>query len=158
METIVQAQEAYNGLSKLLAELTRGLEEFQEGLPSDPEGNPVLPVYGEPGYRFRPENVDQFYNRIGAALDDAVKALVKFKHLQSSRVQAAIKSTALCGFLKDSEWEEAVLADVRAQEAIDPIPLVDRDNIGDREEMDDLTVLEGEMLLWVIRRILQLTT
>ena len=68
VETIVQAQEAYNGLSKLLAELTRGLEEFQEGLPSDPEGNPVLPVYGEPGYRFRPVNIDQFYDRIGAAL------------------------------------------------------------------------------------------
>ena len=32
VETIVQAQEAYHGLSKLLVELTRGLEEFKKVL------------------------------------------------------------------------------------------------------------------------------
>ena len=46
---IIQAQEAYTALNDLMADLSRGIQDFEENLPSDPEGDPVLPHNGQPG-------------------------------------------------------------------------------------------------------------
>ena len=64
---IVNAQGVYLELSDLMVDLDKKLEEFESNLPTDAEGEPVLPRYGEPGYMFRPENVDLFFDGVEAA-------------------------------------------------------------------------------------------
>ena len=61
---IVQAQEIFIGVSEMTANLNRRIEEYQDLLPTDDEKDVICPIYGEPGYRFRPENINQVLNRI----------------------------------------------------------------------------------------------
>ena len=65
MTNAIQAQEIYiEVVSELVATLYARMEEFEDTLPLDEEYNPILPVDGEVGYRFRPENINKFYDRI----------------------------------------------------------------------------------------------
>ena len=61
---MIKAQETYKELSDLMSDLVTNLEVYEVTLPTDPEGKPEFPTYGNPGYRFRPENVELLYDRV----------------------------------------------------------------------------------------------
>ena len=76
------------------------MDEYEDLLPTDEEGEIICPIYGEPGYRFRPDNIDEAHNLIEAAQVKARMAMVKFKHSQNVRDKGYIEATALFTFLK----------------------------------------------------------
>ena len=82
MNKVVRAQEIYIRITQLVTTLNIRIEEFEDNLPIDKEGNPRLPVNGEVGYRFRPENIKEVHDRIEQTQQQARRALVKFKHDQ----------------------------------------------------------------------------
>ena len=110
MTNVIQAQEIYiKVVSELVATLHARMEEFEDTLPLDKEYDLILPVEGEEGYRFRPENINKVHDRIKDVWKKAIRALVKFKHNQSPDNAALIEDAALCFFLKGSDTEKAYL-------------------------------------------------
>ena len=97
---IVQAQEIFIGVSELAINLNQWMEEYEDLLPTDEEGEVICPVNGEPGYRFRQDNIEAAHNWIEEAQIKARTALVKFKHNQNFADKGYIESTVLCEFLK----------------------------------------------------------
>ena len=99
------------------------MDEFESSLDTDKEGDPILPNYGEGGYRFRPENIKDVYNRIEQTQQQALRALVKFKHDQSPEDSALIKPRALCDFFKGTDVEKVILTEIRAMQNPAIVPL-----------------------------------
>ena len=52
----------------------------------------------------------------------AMRDLVKFKHSQNHQVKGIIEAAALCDFLKGTDLEKAVLAQIRADRDAEAIP------------------------------------
>merc|ERR1712105_84951 len=129
MNNVLRAQKIYIELSDMTTDLGKKLAEFEVNLPTDPEGEPILPVHGESGYRFRPENVDLFFKRIDKAQRQARRALVKFKHEQEPEDRDLIEISAHCIFLRGGSMDNNILARIRAEEDIP----ADDDN--DREQV-----------------------
>ena len=50
---IVFAQKKYNKLADLQARFSHNMQEFNDSLRLNEKGDPVLPVNGDPGYRWR---------------------------------------------------------------------------------------------------------
>ena len=107
----------------MLATTATRMDEFESSLNDDEEGNPIFPENGEVGHRFRPENVDNVYNRIKQVQGQTMRALVKFKHNQGPVELNRIKDTALCVFLKGSDTKKAILVEIRATQNPANIPL-----------------------------------
>ena len=85
LNRIVQAQEIFIGVSELTTNLNQQMEEYEDLLPTDKEGEVIHPVYGEPGNRFRPENINQVLIRLMDSQTKAWTVMVKFKHSQNPR-------------------------------------------------------------------------
>ena len=103
LNRVDQAQEIYVGVTDLAENLNARLLVFENDLPIDDEGDQILPVNGQEGYRFRPENIGDVYDRIEATQKAARKALIKFKHEQDPEDDAQIKAAAICDFLKEND-------------------------------------------------------
>ena len=77
---------------------------------------------------FQPENIDEVYTRIKETQHQARRALVKFKHEQCPAEIALIKVMALCNFLKGTNAEKALLTEIRAEQNLTNVPLVEGDH------------------------------
>ena len=65
---IVFTQQKYNQLADLQAGFSHNVQEFNDSLCLDEEGDPVLPVNGEPGYRWREEEYRAVLDTIDGTL------------------------------------------------------------------------------------------
>ena len=93
------AQELYNQLSLLRARFTSLIREFNNVLPLNKEGDPILPVNGKPGYWWREEEKNAVLGVIGASLDRASLAMVQYKQSCTIVVALRIQYESICGFL-----------------------------------------------------------
>ena len=80
------------------------------------------------GHRFRPEDGNDFYNRIRQVQSQATRVLVKFKHNKGPVELNQIKDSTLCNFLKGNNTEKAILAEIRATQNPANIPLEEGDH------------------------------
>ena len=109
LANVDQVQEIYAGVDDLRKNLNTRLEAFIASLPVDEEDEPILPVNGQEGYRFRDENTEEVFNRIEETLKTARRALVKFKAEQDPGDAALIREAAICNFLQGGGTEEVIL-------------------------------------------------
>ena len=93
------AQELYNQLSTLRARFISLILKFNNRLPLDKEGDPILPVNGEPGYWWREEEKNAVLVVMGASLDRVSWAMMLYKHLCTTVVASRIQHETTCGFL-----------------------------------------------------------
>ena len=85
------------------------MREYEDLLLTDEELEIIRPDYGQPGYRFRPENINQVHINLTDVQMKAMRDLVKYKHSQDHQVKGFIEATALCDFLNGTDLEKAVL-------------------------------------------------
>ena len=90
------------------------MQEFNDGLRLNEDGDPVLPVNGDPGYRWRDEEYRAVLDTINGALERAALAMVWYKKSCNMVVAARIQNEATCGFLQGSPCEELLLRAIEA--------------------------------------------
>ena len=74
---IVFAQQKYNQLADLQAGFSHNMQEFNNSLHLNEEGDPVLPVNGDPCYQWREEEYRAVLDTIDGALERAALAMVQ---------------------------------------------------------------------------------
>ena len=92
------------------------IEDFPNGLPTNDEGELIVPINGEAGYHWREEEEQAVKNAIQASLGNAEVAMVWFKHSCNDQQAAVIEAQASCDFLQGSPLEHTILRQIRAEE------------------------------------------
>ena len=112
---LVLAQEKYNQLAALRARFSSYMQEFNDSLPLDEAGDPIIPVNGELGYLWREEEYNAVLGTIDGSPDRASLAMVQYKKLCTMVVAARIQNEATCSFLQGSPWEELLIRAIQSQ-------------------------------------------
>ena len=94
------AQLLYNQLSALQARLTSLIQELNNGLPLDKEGDPILLVNGKPGCWRREEEKNAVLDVIQMSLNKASLAMVWYKHSCTTVMASRIQHRATSGFFQ----------------------------------------------------------
>ena len=97
---IVLSQTKHTAVQTFSDNFTQKVDQFIWGLPTDEEDDPILPVYGQPGYRWRPEVESAVKEEMVVCLANAAEAMVRFKMNTSVQEVELITSQALCNFLQ----------------------------------------------------------